>query len=75
MLLGSIPDGEHDAESTYGLWSDAEEDGPDVMGHDAGFWDIDYGVFQPGRSFGQESHRYEGRQPTHWMPLPEPPRG
>ena len=73
VLLGCMQDVEHDAVSTCGSWSDAEEDGPDVMGHDAGFWDVDYGVFQPGRSFGQVGHRYKGRQPTHWMPLPASP--
>lgn len=49
----------------------AAEDGPDSMGHDAGWCGM---VSFPGRSFGNPSYFYEAQgQATHWMPLPLPP--
>lgn len=63
--------GDHRIES--GKWVDAEEDGPDSIGADAG-WLSDSGWTMPGRSFGHFLHRREPMAPpTHWMPLPEPP--
>lgn len=59
--------------SVAGYWLEEVEDGVDYMGADAGFTDVDYHVFHPGRSFGAESYRYTGSQPTHWRPLPAPP--
>ncbi len=56
-----------------GRWVDGEEDQVDQPGHDAGFVDCDYQCFFPGRSFGSDTSRYEGKQPTHWMPLPAAP--
>lgn len=51
--------------------SAVEEDGPQEMGHDAGF--IGYFAF-PARSFGNpEYFRPAQFQPTHWMPLPDYP--
>jgi hypothetical protein len=75
IILG-LPDldGDGGGISVAGYWLEELEDGVDYMGHDGGFTDVDYQVFQPGRSFGAESYRYAGRQPTHWMPLPEPPK-
>ena len=58
---------------TQGRWIEAEPDQIDQPGHDAGFVDCDYQCFFPGRTFGPERSRYEAKQPTHWMPLPEPP--
>ena len=75
VLLGrSDHDGDGDGGvSVCGYWLDAVEDGVDYMGADAGFTDVDYQVFWPGRSFGMEPYRSAGKQPTHWQPLPEPP--
>ena len=56
-----------------GHWQEAEPDGIDYMGADAGFVDEGYQYFHPGRSFGADKYRNPGCQPTHWMPLPEPP--
>jgi hypothetical protein len=59
---------------TTGHWQEAEEDGVDYMGADAGFVDEHYQEFNPGRSFGSPSHRYAPTQPTAWQPLPNPPK-
>lgn len=67
-------DGDGGGTSVCGYWIDELEDGVDYMGNDGGFTDVDYQVFQPGRSFGAESYRYAGKQPTHWRPLPPAPR-
>ena len=54
------------------VYSEAEEDAVDFMGHDAG-WIGD--IFaSPGRSFGNRQYPAQG-QPTHWMELPAPPEG
>lgn len=55
-------------------WDDGEDDGPDNMGHDAGwacrYWD----GAAPGRSFGNPKYFREARnQPLRWMPLPSDP--
>lgn len=57
-----------------GYWTEAVHDAPDEMGHDAGFVDASYSAFFPGRSFGNPEYQSRGAQPTHWMPLPEPPQ-
>lgn len=59
---------------TTGHWQEAEEDGVDYMGADAGFVDEHYQEFKPGRSFGSPSYRYAPTQPTAWQPLPNPPK-
>lgn len=64
---------EGDECSHAGFWQEAVEDGVDYMGADAGFVDVDFQVFFPSRTFGQLASQYEGRQPTLWMPLPQPP--
>jgi hypothetical protein len=52
-------------------YSEIDEDGPDCMGHDAGF--IGYKFAMAGRSFGNPQYKYPSiGQPTHWMLLPEP---
>lgn len=66
-------DGDGGGISVAGYWLEELEDGVDYMGHDGGFTDVDFQVFQPGRSFGADSYRYAGSQPTHWRPLPAPP--
>lgn len=57
-----------------GEWQEGSQDGPDYMGCDDGFVDCRYDHFTPSRSFGAEKYRDAGRQPTHWMPLPPPPK-
>lgn len=74
IIRGRPDQNGEDGISVAGYWLEQLEDGVDYMGNDGGFTDVDFQVFQPGRSFGAESYRYEGRQPTHWMPLPEPPK-
>jgi len=73
ILIGCSDADEMVATSTAGRWIDGEEDGIDYMGSDGGFCDVDFSLFYPARSFGAEKSRYEGLQPTHWMPLPAPP--
>jgi len=75
ILIGCSDDNDMIATSTAGRWQDGEEDGIDYMGSDGGFCDCDFSLFHPSRSFGAENSRYEGLQPTHWMPLPPPPAG
>jgi hypothetical protein len=74
ILLGRAGDDERLPVSTPGRWHDGYSDGPDDMGHDGGFMDADFQEFQYPRSFGTEPYRSAGSQPTHWMPLPEPPK-
>lgn len=58
---------------TQGQYLDPEKDGPDSMGHDGGWMSYD-GYSYPGRSFGNPKYFCDPQaQPTHWMPLPEPP--
>ncbi len=61
--------------STPGRWLEGYEDGPDYMGHDDGFMDVEFQEFSCPRMFGAERYRTNGFQPTHWMPLPAPPTG
>lgn len=57
-----------------GFWMKGYGDGPDYMGHDDGWTDLQFGgEFQPGRSFGNPEYMSKGTNPTHWMPLPDPP--
>lgn len=55
-------------------WQEAIDDGQDEMGCDEGYADILCQYFRPGRSIGLPKFQYEAIQPTHWMPLPSPPR-
>ena len=74
IILGkSATDDLDNGISVCGHWVDGVEDGFDYMGNDEGFTDCEYQIFNPSRSFGAESHRYVGTQPTHWMPLPKAP--
>ncbi|MBL8582822.1 MAG: hypothetical protein JNL61_11425 [Rhizobiaceae bacterium] len=73
ILLGR-PETEDSAETVAeGYYWEAEPDGPDWMGHDGGFLDLGLQSFDLPRSFGNPTHRRDGIQPTHWMPLPLPP--
>lgn len=72
VILGRVEDG--GSVVTTGHWQEAEEDGVDYMGADAGFVDEHYQEFNPGRSFGSPSRRYAPTQPTAWQPLPNPPK-
>lgn len=58
---------------SQGFWTEGYADGPDDMGHDGGFVDCKFEFFRCPRSFGIESYRTKGLQPTHWMPLPAAP--
>ena len=74
IILGRAPC--EDEESGYvaeGCWHEEDHDGPDNMGHDAGFMDNEFRYFRCARSFGAPSYRSAGVQPTHWMPLPPAP--
>lgn len=54
-------------------FSEAEDDGPDSMGHDAGWWGV-HQPMDPGRSIGNpEYFRPPQNQPWAWAPLLEPP--
>lgn len=59
--------------SGQGRWYEEDHDGPDNMGHDAGFLDDEFQFFRCARSFGNPAYQSTGTQPTHWMPLPKPP--
>lgn len=74
VILGRAGDDDEVASVvTPGHWLEAEDDGVDYMGADAGFVDEHYQEFRPGRSFGNPKYMYAPSQPTHWMPLPPPP--
>lgn len=52
-------------------WGDAEPDGPDSMGHDAGWWGLSFAV--PGRSFGNPDYMRDPQgQPSLWQPIAAP---
>ena len=54
-------------------YSPREDDGQQSMGHDAGWWGC-LTPADPGRHMGNPDYYREAEcQPTHWMPLPEPP--
>lgn len=75
ILLGCPdegPDG-RPALSLPGYWLKGWGDGPDDMGQDDGWVDVQYTDFYPGRSFGSPDYMRKGSQPTHWMPLPAAP--
>lgn len=77
ILLGVMPsDSESfpDGYASQGCWQEGWEDSVDDMGCDDGFVDCNYQVFSPPRSFGSPKYQTAGHQPTHWMPLPPPPR-
>ncbi|WP_054074775.1 hypothetical protein [Comamonas testosteroni] len=73
IILGREGDGDREAISVPGFWIEGMGDMPDEMGHDAGFTDVNFQTFCPGRSWGVERYRYPAFQPTRWMPLPAPP--
>lgn len=73
ILLGRTESEDHAELSTTGHWEDAQPDGPDEMGYDAGFVDEDYCDFILGRHIGNPKYFREEVQPTHWLPLPAPP--
>lgn len=77
ILLGKSDDADEGGMAGFvgeGYWVEEDHDGPDNMGHDAGFLDLHYNYFRCPRSFGAEKYRDTGVQPTHWMPLPAPPK-
>jgi hypothetical protein len=54
-------------------WSNEEPDGPDSMGHDAGWWGTRQPM-DPGRHTGNpEYYRDAENQPWAWMPAPAAP--
>lgn len=75
ILLGRLGDEANDRLpiSTPGRWFEGYEDSVDDMGHDDGFMDCEFQEFSCPRSFGAESYRHAGYQPTHWQPLPAAP--
>lgn len=74
ILLGLAPNEEHeDGYVSPGYWMESDDDGPDNMGHDAGFVDVHFDFFTCARSIGNPAYQHKGLQPTHWMPLPPAP--
>jgi len=74
ILLGLTPNEEHeDGYVSPGYWMESDDDGPDNMGHDAGFVDVHFDFFTCARSIGNPAYQHKGLQPTHWQPLPPPP--
>jgi hypothetical protein len=62
-----------DGEVRNAVWSDATCDGPDYMGHDAG-WITKCGTLFPGRSFGNPDYFWSGSGRAFlWMEIPEFP--
>ena len=56
-----------------GWWEPKEDDGPESMGHDAG-WHDEAVSTSPSRSFGNPKYYNEAiNPPTHWSPRPEDP--
>lgn len=54
-------------------WLDECPSAPDDYGHDAG-WSSKCGWCAPGNSGLRPEYQWPPlNQPTHWMPLPEPP--
>lgn len=74
IILGLPPEeGEHDGFSGQGRWHQEDDDGPDNMGHDAGFMDDNFSFFRCARSIGNPAYQHKGLQPTAWQPLPSAP--
>lgn len=73
VILGYHMDEEYGGFVSQGRWHEEDHDGPDNMGHDAGFMDDQFDFFKRGRSFGNPKYMSQGLQPTHWQPLPAPP--
>lgn len=74
IILGYAPDGDDADYVGQGRWHEEDHDGPDNMGHDAGFMDDRFEFFRCARSFGASAYQHKGTQPTHWMPLPAAPQ-
>ena len=71
VILGYMPSDDYPTAFVgQGRWVESDDDGPDNMGHDAGFVDDCYTFFHCGRSFGNPKYQGPGLQPTHWQPLP-----
>lgn len=73
IMLGRAGTDEFAPVCTTGWWQEAESDGPDSMGANAGFVDGDYQIFKPSRDFGNPKYFYAAVQPTHWRLMPTPP--
>lgn len=73
IILGFEMDEEYGGFVGQGRWHEEDHDGPDNMGHDAGFMDDQFDFFKCARSFGNPAYQHNGLQPTHWQPLPAAP--
>lgn len=74
ILLAVIPsENWPEGAVSQGYWQKGWEDSVDDMGCNDGFVDCNHQIFSAPRRFGNPAYRTEGRQPTHWMPLPSAP--
>ena len=73
IILGFAIEEEYGGFVAQGRWHEEDHDGPDNMGHDAGFMDDQFDFFKCARSFGNPAYQDRGLQPTHWQPMPPTP--